>query len=150
KLENMPGIGPGNVTVASAGTNPKVYTLTFQNALGGYDVPIATFNAISTGVSEVQTLTFANNPAGTFTLSYGNLTTAAITYNATPATLQTNIQNALNATLGPGNTAVVAASATSVTITFAGQLANTNIQQLVASGLSTSGNALVTTSSDGT
>ena len=81
KLEAVPGIGAGNILVGSTivGTQ-KNYTLTFQNALGGLDVPTATMQVVSTGVSEVQRLTFANNPGGTFTLSYGNFVTPPITY----------------------------------------------------------------------
>src|SRR5205823_357275 len=59
KLEAIPGIGPGNVAVSSTGTNPKVYTLTFQNALGGYDIPQASYQVVTTGTQEVQTITFS-------------------------------------------------------------------------------------------
>lgn len=47
-------------------------------------------------VSTIQSLTILAS-GGTFTLFDGNETTGAISYNATPATLVTNIQNAINA-----------------------------------------------------
>lgn len=156
KLEAMPSIGIGNVVVTSnaVGSNPRTFTLTFVNALGGYDVPTATTSVVSTGVNEVQQLTFAGAPAtgSTFTLSYGNLTTAPITYSTVVGTLQTNIQNALNAILGTGNTTVQAVNATTVNITFTGQLGTVDVQPLVVSGISTAtgaGNALVTTTVNG-
>src|SRR5207302_10671511 len=100
KLQAIPGIGLNNVTVAASGvgTNPRTFTLSYVNALGGYDVPQATYQIVNTGTPETQLLTFSANAANnsTFTLSLGNLTTATITYSTTAATLAGNIQHALN------------------------------------------------------
>ena len=51
--------------------------------------------------------------------------------------------------LGTGNVQVTAVNTTTVDISFVGQLANVNAQQLVASGMSHSGSALVTTTIEG-
>ena len=68
---------------------------------------------------------------GTFTLRLtfpGDVrTTGAITYTTNTSTLQSNIQNALNATFGTGNTVVSAGSNSQVTITFTGGLAGLNL-----------------------
>ncbi len=89
------------------------------------------------GTNAVQTITFGGTitTGSTFTLSFNDATTAAIAYSTATATLQSNIQNALNALAtiglsGNTNTLVSAASATSVTITFQHQLGNTNLPQL--------------------
>jgi hypothetical protein len=241
KLEAMAGIGTGNVTVTldTSVATQRTFNINFTNVLAGYDIPVATYQVISTGSSETQTISFANTPSGTFRLSYGNLTSGPIDYtngnevqritrvgnnvpvtfsfngaNAAAITLSTattntqiqtnlntiaaltgrvtvtgnaggpwtvtfggtlantnvnqigvnnanafvdtinnggtlanlgaNIQAALNTMLGTGNATVTANSLSLVTVTFGnGQLANANVQQLVASAMSTSGNALV-------
>ena len=100
-----------------------------------------------------------NTGAKLFTLSYGNRTSAPITYiNNNNASLASRILNALTGPvsptepgmLPPGSVTVQATSATNVVITFTGALANANVQQLVASGMSTGGQALVTTTIEGT
>lgn len=61
-----------------------------------------------TGVNELQQLTISDADGGTFTLTYSGQTTAAITWSGTPATLDTNITNALNAlsNIAPGDVLV--------------------------------------------
>jgi len=46
---------------------------------------------------QARYLAFASGTTGDFTLTIGTTTTAAITYNTTPATLQANIEAALTA-----------------------------------------------------
>ena len=75
------------------------------------------------GRNAVQTITFNSVPNNTtFTLAFLASTTGPITYVTSAATLQTNIQNALNAlgTVGVGNSLVTALSSTSVTVMFQG------------------------------
>ena len=70
----------------------------------------------------IQALTFSSGvTGGSFTLNFNGATTAPITYSPVPATLAANIQTALDATIGPGDTLVNAPSATNATITFQGQ-----------------------------
>jgi hypothetical protein len=95
KLEAMPSIGEGNVTVTSAvnaATGIKTYTVTFVNALGGYDVPIMTSTLVATGGNEVQNIIHEYRSNSLFTTRMA--ARPPIAYNATPAALQTNINNA--------------------------------------------------------
>ena len=64
------------------------------------------------------------------------MTTGPIVYSTTPATLQANIQAALNATsnVGSGTTAVLAQSATSVTVTFQGTQASRFQNTMLSNG----------------
>ena len=96
-----------------------VYTITFQGALANANLSPLTANSMLTGISptvslapvmdgtgsDVQTLTLGGTiTGGTFTLSYGHLTTAPINWNADPATLAGNIQIALAANAMFGTT----------------------------------------------
>ena len=93
----------------------------------------ATYSALSTttatitalGANEVQTLDFANSPAGTFTLTITDLnglptTTPPITYSATAATLVSNINTALNTALGTSLVVATGTLVTAIALTFSG------------------------------
>lgn len=91
---------------------------------------IRSAGAPSAGTSAVFTLTFAGTiSGGTFKLSYGGRTTAAITWSATNNTLVANIDAALEAlpTIGTGNVATAVGTMTAgvgtITLTFGGTLA---------------------------
>ena len=64
--------------------------------------------ATAPGTNEVQTITFGgtvtSSTASTFTLAFNGATTAAIAYSSVTGTLQSNIQNALNALASIGRT----------------------------------------------
>ena len=76
----------------------------------------------------MQTINFVGSPTGgTFTLTFGGLTTAAITWSGTTATLQTNIQNALNALRSFPAGVFVVSNAANPTITFQAALGGTNL-----------------------
>ena len=80
----------------------------------------------SNRVGQTQSIT-----GGTFTLSLtmpgGNtVTTGAITYNTNPATLATNIANAINAALASFNVSTNAANVPSVTVAPAAGITNTS------------------------
>ena len=109
----------------------RVYRL--KRAYPGLDIAInggilqesTNFNQFNTqplfisSTNAVETLTFTGSPTGgNFSLSYGGATTAAIAYSTSAATLQTNVQNALNAlpTIG-GGSAVVSVSGPTITVT---------------------------------
>jgi hypothetical protein len=81
-----------------------------------------------TAANDVQTMTVTGTPTGgTFKLSFNGQVTSAITYSQTDATLQANVQAAMDAlpNVGAGNSAVVSSgSGTSVAITFQGLLGN--------------------------
>jgi hypothetical protein len=76
---------------------------------GGAGYPV-TSGAVS-GVSPVEALPVVNSSgSGTFTLAYSGITTGAITYSATIATLVSNINTALDAAFGAGNLVASGAS----------------------------------------
>src|SRR5690349_13030962 len=83
----------------------------------------------SAGTDEVQTITVGGTPTGgTFTLTFQNRTTAAITWSATNNTLRDNVDAALEALPNIGTGGVTTAVGTmtagigTLTVTFAGNL----------------------------
>jgi hypothetical protein len=135
-LQALAAIGPGNVTCAGGAAPSTNVTITFAGTLGfqtqspisigannltGGTSPAATLAHTVTGsarINDVQTLSLAGNPTGgSFTLSFGGQTTAAIPFNATSAQVQAALQ-ALGS-VGAGN--VICAGGplpAGVTITF--------------------------------
>ncbi len=121
-LQALTTIGPGNVACAGGPLPSASVTITFAGTLGfqplsaisvgngsltGGTNPTATLAHTVTGsarVNDVQTLSIGGSPTGgSFTLSFGGQTTAAIPFNATSAQVQTALQ-AL-ASIGAGNVA---------------------------------------------
>jgi hypothetical protein len=114
------------------------------------NVDLVTLEPQVAGNNEVQQLTFAGTPSGTFTLTYGaNLTSGPITYSATPGLLEASIQAALDVLLGAGTTSVVAPSNTVVTVTFTGALGNVNHPALTATNPTPTGSLAVSTVREG-
>lgn len=88
---------------------------------------LKTATAPVNGTNEIDTITIGGTPtAGSFTLTYDNRTTAAITWSATNATLVANIDAALEALPNIGTSGVTTAVDTmtagigTITVTFAG------------------------------
>jgi hypothetical protein len=113
-------------------TGPPVASGVVRSAVIAYSAVNTTTGVVtitSPSVNEVQTLDFANSPAGTFVLKIVDQNgvvqlTPPITYSATIATLLTNIQTAIN-TVIPQVSSVnqIVASGTLVTavaLTFSG------------------------------
>jgi hypothetical protein len=75
-------------------------------------------------VGNVNAISLANVTGGSFTLAFKGATTGPIAFSATQATLQGNIQSALDTlgTVGLGNSTVVAASASLFVIYFQNSL----------------------------
>jgi hypothetical protein len=123
-----------NSTETTAGNNmavrpngEKLYVLGYGGAT--YDVFQYAFS--SGGTNEVQSVTAAGGPvAGTFTLTYSGQTTAALDYDSTAAEVQAGLVALSNLDVGD----VICTSGplpdTSVTITFGGALANTDVAQI--------------------
>lgn len=90
--------------------------------------------------NEVQVLTITGAPTGgTFTVTFGGQTTAAIAYNATAAQVQAALE-AL-AVFEPGDVIVTGGPgpATPYTLTFGGVYAGQNVAQVTATGAFTGG-----------
>ena len=133
-LANAP-IGTSHIDLAadtdSGGTPQTSLSDGFDGPVGGGLLYNLQPNPLD-NTGDLQTITFggAINAGGTFTLGFGGQTTGAINYSANPATLQANIQTALNnlpsigtdTNTGVTNSLVVAQSSTTVSVTFQGLL----------------------------
>lgn len=92
----------------------------------------------TTKVNEVQVITITGGPTGgTFTLTYGGQTTAAIPYNAAAGAVQAALEALSN--IAPGDVTVTGAAGGPYTITFTGTLAGTNVAQITATASLTGG-----------
>ena len=140
-LTALSSIGAGNLTCASGPLPGSSVTITFTGALAPGPQPVITVgnNGLTGGttpspavahtttgqrIADVQTLSIGGNPTGgSFTLSFGGQTTAAIPFNATAA----QVQAALTAlsSIGASNATCTGGPlpGSSVTTTFAGTLA---------------------------
>lgn len=88
--------------------------------------------------NEIQDVTISGSPTGgTFTLTYSGQTTAAIAYNATAATVQTELEALSN--IGVGDVAVTGAAGGPWTVTFQGALGATDVAQMTATSSLTGG-----------
>jgi hypothetical protein len=91
----------------------------------------------SNGVNEVQTVTISDTTGGTFTLTFGAATTAAIAWNARATAVQAALE--LLATIGRGNVIVTGADGGPYTVTFINRLGGTDVAQLTSSAVSLTG-----------
>jgi hypothetical protein len=88
-------------------------------------------------------VTLGTQSSGTFTLTYGGVTTGTIAYNATSATVQTAVTGL--SSVGAGNATVSGSTGGPYTVTFIGTLAtSTNALTGTFSSLTTPGNASLT------
>lgn len=131
----------GDFTVENAAVT---FTVTGANTKEGNAWGVGPYKDImlnpATATNEVQRATITGTPTGgTFTLTYGGQTTAAIAYNAAAAAVQTAL-TALS-TVGAGNVVVSGGPGpgTPYTFTFQGTLAGTDVAQMTATGSFTGG-----------
>ncbi|MEI7702166.1 MAG: hypothetical protein WCK86_20390, partial [Planctomycetia bacterium] len=126
----LAGVGTVSVsrTNSSSGFNLSV---TFTGGLGSKNLELL----------QVQTTAVTPSAGGTFTLSFGGQTTAAITLSSNTDTQAADMQAALRSlsTVGAGNVQVSydnssTTAALKYTITFSGSLAGTEVSSITASG----------------
>ncbi|OWK35000.1 Alkaline phosphatase [Fimbriiglobus ruber] len=108
-------------------------------------VPTASSTVLVTSNSysadAVQTVQLTGSPTGgTFTLTFGGQTTSAIAYNATAATVQSDLQGL--SSIGSGNAIVTPADGSGWTVRFAGSLAGVYQVAVTGSGASLTGGTL--------
>lgn len=130
-------------------TNAPVNPLYFSNAdtdnvalAAGVTYPagqvLGLVPGTGTAVNDVQTVTITGTPTGgTFTITYGNVTTAAIAYNATAAQVAAAVNLALGGTFVTGGGGTL--PGTPVTLTFANEAAGMNQPLMTATGALTGG-----------
>ncbi|MFM8474493.1 MAG: hypothetical protein ACKOEO_01700, partial [Planctomycetaceae bacterium] len=118
------------VTKAVAGTE-VTYNLTYSGSLAAKNLDNA----------RISVITDAPSPGGSFTLTYGGQTTAAIPLSSSTATQASEIQTALRAlsSVGSGNVDVSydntsASIAPRFLVTFVGALGNSEVGLISASG----------------
>lgn len=98
---------------------------------------------------EVQTVTVTGAPTGgTFTLTFSGQTTAAIAFNATAAQVQAALVALSN--IGANDVTVTGADGGPYTVTFGGDLADTNVAQLTSTPSLTGGSSPSVTHATGT
>jgi hypothetical protein len=115
---------------------------------GALGTPLTNAGVPGTGTDEVQTITFGGTPTGgTFKLAFGGFTTGAITWSATNATLQGNVDTALEALPNIGTGGVTTAVGTmtagigTLTVTFAGNLGKRAVPTMTVADNSLTGSA---------
>jgi len=150
-LVAISSIGAGNVTCSGGPLPASSVLISFSgslafrsqppisvgaNGLNGGASPAIVQAGAGALVSDVQTLSLANNPtAGTFTLSFIGQTTSPLPFNATVAQVQAALAALSN--IGAGNVSCSGGPLpAAVTIAFAGGLAS-GAQPMIAAGPST-------------
>ncbi|NJM54563.1 MAG: hypothetical protein HC841_00325 [Verrucomicrobiae bacterium] len=116
-------------TYAGSDVDPMLLDTSGLTAGGGStsgSSGVAVTQEAAAAVDEVQTITLTNATGGTFTLRFGDETTAAIAYNAAAAA----VESALEALTGIDDVAVTGTAPT-WTVTFGGAEAETDVSSLV-------------------
>ncbi len=105
--------------------------------MGNYGSQYVKIHAVAATalVNEVQTITpSATSPdAGTFKLSFGGQTTAALNFNDNAVTVTSALEGL--STIGAGNVVVTGSLATAFTATFGGTLAATDVDMITTSSV---------------
>jgi hypothetical protein len=95
--------------------------------------------AATGGTNDVQTVTLTNATGGTFTLTFGGQTTAAINYNALASDVATKLV-ALSS-VGAGNVTVTGSAGGPYTVTFTSALGHAPQTAMTANGASLTGSS---------
>lgn len=111
----------------------------WQRALTASEIAVlvnsgnGTTTPFSSGTNEVQRITVAGSPSqGSFTLTFGAATSAAIAFNASAATIDSALE--AMSTIGSGNVSCSGGPlpGSTVDVTFTGTLAATDVAQMTA------------------
>lgn len=120
------GAPAGGISANSAPVTFPTASASWGTAVdwGVFDGPALGANLLyfdKLGTNEVQTITISGGvTGGTFTLTFGGQTTAAIAYNASALTVQGALENL--SSIGEGNVTVTGAAGGPWTLTFQGTL----------------------------
>lgn len=171
-FDNLLGTNNALVLGPSTATNGSVYTVAFPStgALGTANLPQAlvrsssgnigvstasdgvsynTFQSLTIGgtADEVQTINMSAS-GGTYTVTLGASTSAAIAFNASASALQSALE--AMPSIGVGNVRVSGGTTSPYALTFQGALADTNLTQITLNtGSLTGGTATAATTADG-
>lgn len=126
-------------TYGISGASESVSRINYENGRSTYVITSST--ALTTGTSEVQTVTDTSATAGTFTLTFDGQTTSAIAYNATAAAVQSALEGLSNLNVGDVTVAGGPLPGAGVTVTFSKALGN--VPAMTATSSLTGGTAAV-------
>ncbi len=130
------------VTGLSDGT-PFTLTTSTTNA-SSYTIVVTEVQAGSAAVNEIQRISLPSTTSGgTFTLTFAGQTTAATAYNASAATVKTNLEALSN--IAPGDVTVTK-SGSVWSVEFTGVYAGINVPLMTGSGASLTGSGGVSVS----
>jgi hypothetical protein len=104
----------------------RAYNLYFVDGLGNY----APFSGSAGYIPYVGIGPFGQPSGGTFTLTFGGYTTAALAWNISPASLQTALQGLTS--IGSGNCTVTGVAGQYYIVTFVGSLGGQPIAAITA------------------
>ena len=111
--------------IVSALSGKKIAVVSYHLGAAGTN----TVKFTDTITDEVQTLTVTGAPTGgTFTVTYSGQTTGTSAYNASAATVQTALEGLSN--IAAGEAVVTGSAGGPWTVTFAGTLADTNVDAM--------------------
>jgi len=142
-LVALSNLDAGDVVVGGGPGPDAAFTVTFQSALAGQDVPL--ISGVG-GHNEKQTIAIDDaSTGGTFTLTFGGQTTGGIAYNADAAAVQAAL--VLLSSIGDNNVAVTGGPgpASDWVVEFKNALGGANQAILIGDGsLLTGGSTTVT------
>lgn len=144
--ENTPGTECCPLDIPGTFTDPDFY---FGGPAGEPAADIAPAQP-ACGTTEIQSVIATGATAGTFTLTFGTETTAAIAFGAVAADVQTALEALAN--IGVGNVTVTGGPLpdTAVAVEFVGTLAGADQAQMTADSTNlVGGTAVVTTTQEG-
>lgn len=122
------------VVVLTGPSDGKPITVSGSAVNGAAGVSVIETRKGVAGVNEKQQVSLPPASGGTFTLSYLGTASAAIAYNASAATVQTDLEGI--AAIGAGQVSVSGVDGGPWTVTFIGSLAATAVPLLVGNGAS--------------
>ncbi len=149
-LEGLANIGVGDVAVTGGPLPNTAIVVEFQGALAqtdrqqmtgsgtsltGASVNVSVTQEAIAGVNEKQQIELGSGTiGGTFTLTYSGQTTAAIAWNASAATVDTELEALSNIGVGDVTCSGGALPGTAITVEFTGALAKTNVVTMTGNG----------------
>lgn len=117
-------IGQSPINLATAGSTGKRINMANVSS-----VDIVLLKGAGTDTNEQQTINLGAASAGSITITFSGQTTGSIAYNAAAATVQTALEALSN--VDPGDITVSGGPLPgTITLTFAGQYAGTNVPQV--------------------
>lgn len=134
ELEALSNIEVGDVDVTGVDGGP--WTIEFKGNLADTDVSLLDYDdTLLEATNEQQTITLASCSGGTFALTFDGQTTDPIAYNASAATIESELEALLG--IGAGNVSVSGSGPW--VVEFVGTLRGTDVDQIMVDGSNLTG-----------